>query len=215
MILKELTFDLPFVPDESEIWKIAKAQNIGYSEAVKQYYSTNWVWKRRQFENDNACMCDMVMRLLPKKIITSDFWKINIACFDGNVYEKGSDRCGGVADIPFVIDHEHFTGLNDIQKKKWTIGTLTNAVSHADFLTTEQINAILDACERVRQQNYNNTFIGKRKHRKGGFAQLRIIYEVGFCEVYVDYLNNKYETESTELLAHIPPDRWVVSETVG
>ena len=68
MILKDIHFDIQYIPNKEYISDLLS--NVGYNieEATRKDYELHWKNKRFEFRNQSQCITEMFLRLLYKMV---------------------------------------------------------------------------------------------------------------------------------------------------
>lgn len=213
MILKEISFDLPYIEDKKCIARIQGNEGLDYEEARIKEYNQNWKWKRRAFSLQTRCMTSMIERLMPR-IVTDNYWKILINCAE-NPIDKVLVS-GGVFEMWIEFNYCQFQNFTTLQKKQYVIEKVIEAMnqisSHVDF----DVDIIVNICNTIRQMNYQNQwFWGKPKRNKSKFAQIEVVHDVENVQIFMNYLDSQKNVIKRTLLLTEKPDEWAYGMCLG
>ena len=155
----------------------------------------------------------MIERLMPK-VKTNDCWKILIECVEDapNDFYK---NLLGVYVVQIQFDINLFFGLNNYEKKKYTLLKIREAIgkiSQWECFETEEINNI---CDMVENADYiNEWYWQKPLKQKDNSVQIKVLHDVD--KVYISMVFKKANvTIKEKILAQDIPDEWIYGKYFG
>jgi len=189
MILRNIEFDLKYQKNHQYIEMVQQEQGLSYDEAIKLDYENHWKEKRHLFKKMTRCMTSMIEQNMGK-IQTKDCWKLIFSC--ENRPEKSSViNLLGAYEIPFMFDDEMFMAATNYERKKLIIDAILCWVQNPPNELDFDLSSIGDACKKIIQKNYEDSFIWgksiKKKHRE---VQIEIIHDVEHAKLFMILLEN-------------------------
>lgn len=160
MILKEISFDFPYVPADENINDIISRKGISREEATRLDYQENWKWNRREYSLQTRCITSLFERLLPK-VNTNGIWKVLIECVQ-TIREEEIKNYSGVLSIEIEFDLIKFLDSTELDKQKTTLDILMRTLKRISS-TQEWNYSIFEEVEKeIKRLKYQNEWIWKR-----------------------------------------------------
>ena len=211
MKLKEFDFDYPYEKNEDYIQSLLD-DGYEYLQATKKDYEKNHKASRINFRMQTTCITAFVERLV-EKVNTPNFWKILINC--GSDIEKNENKVvGGVYEVDYELNIEEFMYLSDIEKKMMTLQVLKETVIKVFEELQIDSTDFEKACEQIKNCNYKNEWIWKKKKNKNFIAEIVLAHEVKTAQIFLRIYKNKEYIREFEILSTYP-DEFYFSQYLG
>ena len=202
MILKEIQMDLPFIYNA----------DISNEESVEIYQNT-WKNKRREFQLLSRCMTAMIERLMPP-INTKNYRKIVIECVEKTTKSEGI-YMPGILFVQVLIDIDSFYKLNNLEKKKWIINKVLEAVDFLSHNGYYELAELIPICDFIKKSNYVNEWFWKKPIKaKDKSVQIKVLHDVDKVSIYMVFIDRNKQSKEV-LLVEETPDEWAYSKYLG
>ena len=206
MILREIDFLLVDVPEVLQKQFSAEDESLDYYEVRKKVV--------RHFTLMTQCMASMISRLIPK-ITTKDFRKIIIECVDTPHRNKISSVLG-VLSVEVPCDTLVFWKLDAIDKKKYALGKIREALKAIAQNNYLDVSEIEKACDRAEELNYVNEWYWKKPlKRKNMSVQVKVLHEVECVTLSMVFTDSATNSSKEVFLVSDLPSEWVYSRYFG
>lgn len=143
---------------QPSISKNKVASQTSFDETATMF---SWLEKRMLFRRQTYSIISMLDRLqIRSKEVPIDW--LNILCVEENcddcifVYDDGFDQ--GIS-IKIGCDPDTFFKLSECEKSKWVINVVEKACKKIIASTDIELIDVLDACEQIKNLNYENEWI--------------------------------------------------------
>lgn len=213
MKLKEFVLDIPYIKDEKRLSLIQKEHGLSYREAIVYDYNTNHKDKKAEFRYQTRCMCSMIERIW-EPIDTPDCWKIMIECI-----KPGEDvSCDNLPEISYgkcFYNYDDFFNKDNETKKIIALELLYNNVPKVMESKGWDSSTFKIACEAVRNMNYNNVWVWKKKKRKNVTAEILLDHGVEAMNIFMQFLNQGGDIIQKDLLISLTPDEFIFAPYLG
>ncbi len=213
MILKEFSFDLPYIKNDKTIKEISTKNNISIDEAIKLDYNNNWKIKRKEFSLMTRCITSMFERNFEG--IDTKFWKIIIECVD-EIKEEKIKLYGDVLFIQTVFDYENFIKLDDFNKKKIILNTLHDKTYEICNNHNLNFNCFKKVFNYIIENKYINSwsFI-KKKIKNNVIISIEVEHNVYNVDIFLVIKDINENIMFKEKIVSDLPDEWAYSKHLG
>lgn len=215
MILKEIGFDMPYLPSSEVIQEISDRESISYDEASVLNYKLAWEEKRAFLNSETEALCAKVAARFPK-IITDSFWKLMVECREEIDSDRVWDEVDGILSIDVLFDYERYRVCNNIAKINMQIEALTHAVEVAIDQGYISLCPILEITKEICGENFQHKWIWKKIRLKNGFtASIVMNHKLEAMEIGVLYENRKTGEQFERLLRKTDTSPFIYKDYLG
>lgn len=214
MKLKQFLVRCPYVPHEDKLSKVMKEYSVDYAEAKKIDYQKNHKENMVKMRDYTRCITAMIERYYTP-ITTEKYWEIvvNILKPEDKGFRENSS--GGVLETYCVYDYEHLFQLDDLCIKKVTLdlveSTIISTMEEHNWDTTSFKNA----CNLVRENNYQNNWVWKKKRNYGLIAEVYVEHNVKTARIFLNIKKSNGEILKKHLIAETIPIEFVFFSYFG
>lgn len=214
MKLVEIELDLPYQKNQNFIDEVLANGILGYQEATRQDYESNWKEKRRDFQLMTRCMTSMIERIM-EPTVTEECWKIIVECVEKQAHKEYSNLLGAYV-IQVEFDYNIFLTADDYSKKKMVIDTILKGIKKLSNCISFDLNNIVDACKQVADHGYVNEWLwGKTIRLKGKIARVKIKHEISNVDILISFTDRNNQCIKEELIISAIPDERVYAQYLG
>ena len=133
----------------------------------------------------------------------------------GSDIEKNENKVvGGVYEVDYELNIEEFMYLSDIEKKMMTLQVLKETVIKVFEELQIDSTDFEKACEQIKNCNYKNEWIWKKKKNKNFIAEIVLAHEVKTAQIFLRIYKNKEYIREFEILSTYP-DEFYFSQYLG
>ena len=116
--------------------------------------------------------------------------------------------------IDYELNIEEFMYLSDIEKKMMTLQVLKETVIKVFEELQIDSTDFEKACEQIKNCNYKNEWIWKKKKNKNFIAEIVLVHEVKTAQIFLRIYKNKEYIREFEILSTYP-DEFYFSQYLG
>lgn len=214
MKLKQFLVRCPYVPHEDKLSEIMKEYGVDYAEAKKIDYQKNHKGNAVKMRDYTRCVTAMLERYyIP--ITTEKYWEIIVNILKPEDKDFRENSSGGVLETYCTYDYEKLFELDDFDIKKVILDLVESTVTSVMKEHNWDFESFKDACNSIRDNNYQNDWVWKKKRNKSFIAEVCVKHDVKKAKIFLNIKKSSGEMVKEHQIAESPPIEFVFFQYFG
>lgn len=214
MKLKQFLVLCPYIPNAERLAKIANEYNVDLSEAKKIDYQQRHKEKALKMDRCTRCITAMIERYY-SPINTDKYWEILINVLKEENKDFRENSSGGALEAYCVYDYDELFEYSNIKFKKVILELVEKTVLSVMEEHGWDNESFKYACEQVRVNNYQNTWIWRKKKHNGFTAEIIIDHDVQSVKLFMQVKDKSNKLMKQELIVETLPSEFIYVPYLG
>ncbi|MGL4483931.1 MAG: hypothetical protein ACRCUS_03195 [Anaerovoracaceae bacterium] len=166
-----------------------------------------------EFGLATRCMTSMIERLIKPIENPLGCWKIVVICEEESQHRY--QIVGGVLEVGVSFDFNRFWKEDELGKKIIVISKILEAIQILKGQVDLTLQELQRACVEIKEANYDNDWVWKKKKIESRWAQVRIDHNCKSVDIYLEFLEKFGGVLASKKVISTLPDEWFYVDYLG